>query len=430
MSHGAVFLLSFLRRTSVAVLVALLTVLTAASSLPAAASSDALSDAQLRERQRRLDAEQDGLSGQLDRSEDTRARLSRSLAEATARVDQLTGELNRLRNEREQLAAEVAQLETRAASTHDDLARRVGALYRGAASNEFIGLLGSMSADDATARSHYLVAMTRHDRTELETAGAMRVRLGQRRSDLEDATARQDAVAKRARVAQDELDERLTEADAAAQGVRGELAELGDERRRIAGELDRRAQTRQVATRAAQERAAEEQAVVSGGRDIAATSRSLPRRAPETEPPPAPASTPESSGGGGGTACPQDHPRSFTDTWGAPRSGGRSHQGTDVFGARGGNVFAITAGTIEWTRSGSSAGLWLSLRGDNGDRYWYMHLQGFVASAGQRVAAGQHIAYNGDTGNARGTSPHIHFELHPGGGRPVNPYPLLRRACG
>lgn len=129
-------------------------------------------------------------------------------------------------------------------------------------------------------------------------------------------------------------------------------------------------------------------------------------------------------------ACPQDHPRSFTDTWGAPRGGGRRHAGTDVFGAMGGAVFAITSGTIEWTRSGASAGLWLSLRGDDGDRYWYMHLSGFVASAGQRVGAGDLIARNGDTGNARGTSPHIHFEHHPGGGRPVNPYPLLRRVCG
>ena len=129
-------------------------------------------------------------------------------------------------------------------------------------------------------------------------------------------------------------------------------------------------------------------------------------------------------------ACPQDHPRSFTDTWGAPRGGGRSHKGTDIFGAMGGSVFAITSGTIEWTRSGASAGLWLSLRGDDGDRYWYMHLSGFAASAGQRVAAGQVIARNGNSGNARGGSPHIHFEHHPGGGRAVNPYSLLRRVCG
>ncbi|MDQ3974734.1 MAG: M23 family metallopeptidase, partial [Actinomycetota bacterium] len=129
-------------------------------------------------------------------------------------------------------------------------------------------------------------------------------------------------------------------------------------------------------------------------------------------------------------ACPQDRPRSYSDTWGAPRSGGRRHQGTDIFGARGGLVFAITGGVVQFTRSGGNAGLFLSLRGDDGHVYWYMHLQDFVASAGQRVSAGQVIAHNGDTGNARGTSPHIHFEYHPGGGGPVNPYPLVRRVCG
>ncbi|HVM18545.1 MAG TPA: M23 family metallopeptidase, partial [Egibacteraceae bacterium] len=123
-------------------------------------------------------------------------------------------------------------------------------------------------------------------------------------------------------------------------------------------------------------------------------------------------------------------PRSFTDTWGAPRSGGRRHQGTDIFGARGGKVFAITGGRVEWTRTGGSAGLFLSLRGDDGHTYWYMHLQDFVARAGQRVRAGDLIAHNGDTGNARGTTPHIHFEYHPGGGGPVNPYPLLKSVCG
>jgi membrane fusion protein, copper/silver efflux system len=52
-----------------------------------------------------------------------------------------------------------------------------------------------------------------------------------------------------------------------------------------------------------------------------------------------------------------------------------------------------------------------------------------VRVTGERVRAGQPIGTNGDTGNARGT-PHLHLEVHPGGGRPINPYPLVQRACG
>jgi len=128
-------------------------------------------------------------------------------------------------------------------------------------------------------------------------------------------------------------------------------------------------------------------------------------------------------------ACPLDQPRHFTDTWGAPRSGGRSHRGTDILGPYGIPVRAITSGTWSIQSPGPSAGLWAILRGDDGNQYWYMHLQSHTVGNGARVAAGQQVGTNGDTGNARGT-PHIHFELHPGGGSAVNPYPLLRSVCG
>lgn len=131
-------------------------------------------------------------------------------------------------------------------------------------------------------------------------------------------------------------------------------------------------------------------------------------------------------------ACPMDrHVTHFRDTWGAPRSGGRSHRGTDVFGPMGAAVYAFTDGVIARHTSGGLGGISLYLSGDDGSTYFYTHLQGYAAlgAVGTRVAAGEHIAYNGNTGNARGGPPHIHFERHPGGGAPVNPYPILAAAC-
>lgn len=130
-----------------------------------------------------------------------------------------------------------------------------------------------------------------------------------------------------------------------------------------------------------------------------------------------------------GMVCPLDRPRHFINSWGHARSGGRRHRGTDIMGPRGIPVRAVTDGVWQIQRRGRSAGLWGVLRGDNGDHYWYMHLDSHVASNGQRVRAGQQIATNGSTGNATRGGEHIHFELHVGGTRPINPYHLLRAIC-
>ncbi len=130
----------------------------------------------------------------------------------------------------------------------------------------------------------------------------------------------------------------------------------------------------------------------------------------------------------GGMACPVAAPTSFIDSWGFPRSGGRSHEGTDVMAASGAPVVAITRGRITFEGYGASAGNWVILSGDDGNSYWYMHNKENLVSEG-RVRAGEQIATVGDTGNAVGGPPHVHFEYHPGGKGPVNPYPLLAKVC-
>jgi murein DD-endopeptidase MepM/ murein hydrolase activator NlpD len=144
---------------------------------------------------------------------------------------------------------------------------------------------------------------------------------------------------------------------------------------------------------------------------------------------PAPPSGGGAAVGGSGTACILERPYSFIDSWGAARSGGRRHQGTDVMAPHGARVFAFVNGVVSRESSSTNGGIQLYLQGDNGVEYFYAHLSGYAVGTGTRVRAGQLVAYNGQTGNARYTAPHTHFEVHLAGG-PVNPYPYLKRACG
>lgn len=129
---------------------------------------------------------------------------------------------------------------------------------------------------------------------------------------------------------------------------------------------------------------------------------------------------------GGNWICPVAGPHSFANDWGAPRSGGRRHQGNDILGPRGTPVVASVAGTVRHRNSGLGGKAYY-LVGDDGNTYYGAHLQAYGASG--RVSRGTVVGSVGSTGNASGGPPHLHFEIHPGGGRAVNPYPTLRAHC-
>ncbi|MEX0797768.1 MAG: LysM peptidoglycan-binding domain-containing protein [Acidimicrobiia bacterium] len=115
-------------------------------------------------------------------------------------------------------------------------------------------------------------------------------------------------------------------------------------------------------------------------------------------------------------------PASFFNDWGFPRAGGRYHEGNDLFTGRGTPVVAPVSGTVEFI-VGSIGGNQFYLDGDDGARYLGSHMDGFNGK-NRRVAAGEVLGYVGTSGNARGTSPHLHFGIYLNGNA-VNPYPTL-----
>jgi peptidase M23-like protein len=134
----------------------------------------------------------------------------------------------------------------------------------------------------------------------------------------------------------------------------------------------------------------------------------------------------------------------YLDDFGAPRPGG-PHQGNDIMAEKRSAAVAAEAGKVKYWTTSSAAGCMLYLYGDSGTTYLYIHLNNdltmrndnrgkcvkgvaYTVKNGANVAAGQQVAYVGDSGDANGGNSHLHFEVHPGGGKAVSPYPYLQKA--
>ena len=135
------------------------------------------------------------------------------------------------------------------------------------------------------------------------------------------------------------------------------------------------------------------------------------------------------------TALPLQGPCGYGDSWGAARGAGRTHEGIDMFAVPGQYVYAVTDGVLTrraWDQPGLRAGnaWWLRSADGSGTSYFYAHLSAFAPDleVGSTVKAGQIIGFVGATGNAAG--PHLHFEIHPNGGRAINPYASVKAAGG
>ncbi|GMQ85157.1 MAG: hypothetical protein BMS9Abin07_0722 [Acidimicrobiia bacterium] len=129
-----------------------------------------------------------------------------------------------------------------------------------------------------------------------------------------------------------------------------------------------------------------------------------------------------------GVICPVAGSSWFIDTWGAPRSGGRTHKGVDMAATYGTNLVAMNSGKVRlnWNSLG---GRQVYIYSGDGNFYYYAHLSGYAPGLanGQRVSKGQLLGYVGTTGNA--TASVLHLGLGLIGGALVNPYPTVRRVC-
>jgi murein DD-endopeptidase MepM/ murein hydrolase activator NlpD len=141
---------------------------------------------------------------------------------------------------------------------------------------------------------------------------------------------------------------------------------------------------------------------------------------------------PPPHGGPGSGVCPVKGPVRIGQGWGAPRDGGRRrHHGIDLLAPAGTPLVAVASGHIARlsNRDRGRGGISLWLRDRRGTAYYYAHNQHNLVHLGQPVNAGQLVARVGATGNAKGGPPHLHFQLHPNGGRPVSPDAAVRRWC-
>jgi putative cell wall-binding protein len=153
---------------------------------------------------------------------------------------------------------------------------------------------------------------------------------------------------------------------------------------------------------------------------------------------------------------PTDPRATYIDDYAFARSGGRVHRATDLMGEKMWEVYAAVGGEITWIPGADggpkpSYGYMIRIAGDDGRDYSYVHLNddtpGTSDSAGgpehayapgleqgSRVERGELIGWMGDSGNAKGGTPHLHFEISdphvtdPYGSTRINPYNALRAA--
>ena len=388
-------------------------------------------------------------------SEDAAARAAREIQAARDRANaaaqaffEAEGELHVLEDRAEALELEAEQLEATVAELQSEvesvavnrfvtsgaggipLLTGIQAPQEQVQAEVFVDILTNVSSD---AFDQYDVARADLERTRAELA-AQEAAIEQQRATFAELQSQAEAEVEHLR----EVEEQRLQDEAVQRALAAQLAAKQAEAEEAARQAAAEAARSQPDPAAPPD---DTQAPVAPGVDPGDGSTAPPTPAPTTIAPSTDSSGGSSGGrtgasGGGSTplppppapvagiVCPM-HGSAYGDTFGAPRSGGRSHEGVDMLAPHGTPIYAVAGGYATFKQN-SLGGNAVSLSGDNGTRYYYAHLSSFEGSS-RRVAQGEVIGYNGDTGNASGV-PHLHFEIHPGGGSAINPTPSVRAA--
>lgn len=366
-----------------------------------------------------------------DHGSDAAAQTAREIRAAQERADEAAqdlfdteGELEQLGRDIETARAKLAELEGEAADMNATLQQAAVQRFVGAGTRPMPLLSGMQDVnDEALAEVLYDVAndSTLVDLNEVEVltdqVADARADLEQRQQDEQDALERfrdQQDRAEQEIVRLQELEQIRLKDEAVQHEFERQERERREREAREAAEAAARAEQEATARAAAAKASAATPASDTGGGD---TGDDTPARAP-TEPP-AP------SNAGAGMVCPVAGPTAFGDTWGQARSGGRSHQGVDMMSPGGTPLVAVESGSVTFKTNALGGNVvWLS--GASGTAYYYAHLSAWEGSS-RAVSQGEVVGYVGMTGNT--SANHLHFEVHPGGGSAVNPYPYVRAVC-
>lgn len=371
----------------------------------------------------------------IDAARGRRAAVGRELLETTHRYEAAVGEEIQARERVQSLASTLAITERDLALLQLEATTIVRDMYMDAGNTPLVGLFDASVFTELPMRASYLSLAAERDIQTLNRFQATRAAYREQQVQLDVSLAQQEQLVAEIAEAAATIEHALATADAEYQAVVAQWQRQEEERQRREEEEQRR-QEEEARQRAEAEAAAAAAAVAAAATSttIATTNTTVATTTTTTVAPTTTTTTvaqPPTTVTTDGRTCPVAGATAFSDSWGAPRSGGRTHKGVDMIAARGTPIVAVEAGVIERISTGSIGGLSIYFRGVSGDRYYYSHLDAFAEgiAAGVSVDGGARLGDNGSTGNASAALPHLHFQWAPGGGDWVNPYQLVAELC-